>query len=42
VLLHNLTCIVHAITEFGIDPEFGKPSEDTTQTKAPMLALVQP
>ena len=24
VLLHNLCCIVHAITEFGIDVEFGR------------------
>lgn len=35
VLCHNLTCIVHAITEFGIDADFAKPS-------APALALVQP
>ncbi len=25
VLLHNLCCIVHAITDFGIDADFGKP-----------------
>lgn len=32
VLLHNLTCICHAITEFGIDADFGK--------QPPTLALV--
>jgi transposase len=37
VLCHNLSCIVHAITEFGIDADFAKPS-----TAAPTLALVQP
>ena len=26
VLCHNLACIVHAITEFGIDADFGKPT----------------
>ena len=36
VLCHNLACIVHAITEFGIDADFGgKPA-------APALALVKP
>jgi transposase len=35
VLCHNLTCIVHAISEFGIEAEFGRPS-------APILTLVQP
>ncbi len=32
VLCHNLACIVHAITEFGIDADCAKPS----------LAAVQP
>lgn len=27
VLCHNLACIVHAITEFGIDVDFGKPAQ---------------
>jgi len=35
VLCHNLTCIIHAVTEFGIDAEFGKPA-------APTLSLVRP
>ena len=26
VLCHNLTCIVHAVAEFGIDADFGKPA----------------
>ena len=26
VLLHNLCCIVHAITEFGLDIDLGRPS----------------
>ena len=34
VLLHNLTCICHAITEFGIDADFSRPR--------PPLTLVQP
>jgi transposase len=38
VLCHNLACIVHAITEFGIDGEFPKP-----QPTAPAaLTLVKP
>ena len=41
VLCHNLTCIVHAITEFGIDADFGKPSP-TVPTAPPALSLVQP
>lgn len=35
VLCHNLACIVHAITEFGIDADFGK-------APSPALALVRP
>jgi len=27
VLLHNLTCLVHAMAEFGIEADFGEPSE---------------
>lgn len=34
VLLHNLTCIVHAISEFGIEADFHKPA-------APALTLVR-
>lgn len=37
VLLHNLACIVHAITEFGIDADFAK-----TATLAPVLPMVRP
>jgi transposase len=36
VLCHNLTCIVHAITEFGIDAELGKPP-----ASPPTLTLVR-
>lgn len=38
VLCHNLTCIVHAITEFGIEVDFNKPTAPT----APTLTLVKP
>ena len=39
VLCHNLACIVHAITEFGIEADFGgKPAAPAT----PTLALVTP
>lgn len=38
-LLHNLACIVHAITEFGIDVDFGKPPAAPAAFK---LELVQP
>ncbi len=34
-LCHNLACIVHAITEFGIDADFAKPAQ------APSLAVVR-
>lgn len=37
VLCHNLTCIVHAITEFGIEADFGK-AENTNVN----LRLVHP
>jgi len=40
VLCHNLTCIAHAITEFGLEAEFGPPTPPTST--APMLTLVQP
>jgi len=36
VLCHNLSCIVHAITEFGIDADFAKPAA------APSLMVVRP
>ena len=36
VLCHNLTCIVHAITEFGIEVDFAKPA----QAARPALSLV--
>lgn len=39
VLCHNLACIVHAITEFGIDADFGKSPEPST---APALTVVRP
>ena len=41
VLCHNLTCIVHAITEFGIDVDFSKPSPAAAPAAArPHLTLV--
>ena len=44
VLLHNLTCIVHAVTEHGIANDvIGKPSKPPTPSSAPaapVLALV--
>lgn len=36
VLCHNLTCIIHAIAEFGIDVDFAKP----VQAARPALYLV--
>lgn len=39
LVCHNLTCIVHAVNEFGIDVDFGKP---TPATSGPTLTLVQP
>lgn len=36
VLCHNLACIVHAITEFGIEVDFAKPAT----TARPVLTLV--
>lgn len=40
VLCHNLACIVHAITEFGIDADFTKPPAPTAPA-APALSVVK-
>jgi transposase len=37
VLCHNLACIVHAITEFGIEVDFAKPAAPSAR---PLLSLV--
>ena len=50
VLCHNLACIVHAITEYGIEADFAKlaPAAPTMAAPAPsapsrpMLTLVPP
>lgn len=39
VLCHNLTCLVHAITEFGIDVDFAKPAPVQTRAQKGQLAL---
>lgn len=41
VLCHNLACIVHAIAEFGIDVDLGRPMT-APATAAPTLTLVRP
>lgn len=38
VLLHNLTCIIHAVAEYGIEIDFASP----TPPARPTLTLVQP
>jgi hypothetical protein len=44
VLCHNLACIVHAITEFGIDVDFSKPAQPAQAAASvatrPHLSLV--
>ncbi len=40
LVCHNLTCIVHAVNEFGIDVELGMPAASTSA--APTLTLVRP
>ena len=48
VLCHNLACIVHAITEFGIEADFAKPAQPAPQPAPPapparpVLTLVRP
>ena len=50
VLLHNLSCIVHAITEFGIEVDLAKPALAAQQAPSqipaapsrPLLTLVPP
>jgi len=51
VLCHNLACIVHAITEFGIEADFAKPAQPQPQPVPPappappvrpVLTLVRP
>jgi len=39
VLCHNLTCIVHAVAEFGIDVGFGKPLVFSEHTSTSCAAL---
>lgn len=39
VLCHNLACIVHAITEFGIEVDFAKPAQSAPPSR-PALSLV--
>ena len=41
VLCHNLACIVHAIAEFGIDVDLGRPTTAPAPA-APTLTLVRP
>ena len=38
VLCHNLTCLIHAITEFGIDVDLAKTT--AAPTTRPTLTLV--
>lgn len=44
VLCHNLACIVHAITEFGIEVDFAKPAVPAAAAPSapPVLTLVRP
>ncbi len=41
VLCHNLACIVHAITEFGIDVGFGTPPAVPSPSGPPTLTVVK-
>lgn len=42
VLCHNLTCIIHAIAEFGIEVDFLRPVPAPVPAGRPMLSLVRP
>ena len=43
VLCHNLACVVHAVTEFGIEADFTKPPRPAPPPKGQLvLTLVQP
>ena len=42
VLLHDLSCIVHAVAEFGIEVDFAKPTPAAQPMQAPASTTERP